>query len=181
MPENNIYVADGGFVAVINQPMEFILAVVAALLLTELIKLPIKYFTKKSTGIGWLYILISIAVVTGVYLAYYNLIRPVESGTFYFDYEDWLSMVAAEQLTFNFIWDKGIKKAIALIVAKFSKKSLKEVEGFIENSKVGGVLDKVDSHIKSDSNNAEAVELTKAKQLSVGTEKPKMNNGRPNV
>lgn len=167
------------FILVLKQPLELVIMAVIALIITELIKWPIKAKAKPSNVMSWIYILISIVICTAVFFIYYALILP--GGIKNCSYEKWVGLVAAEQLTYNYVWDKGLKKVISGIVAKITKKKPEDIEKAIDSSGLGEVLDKADSKIKEKQDKPNLIDavdtVTEIKQVTV----LKKTNGRPDV
>lgn len=171
-----------GFNLHLENPLEVLIMAFVALVITELIKLPIKLKVKKSTGMAWVYILISLVVCTAVFLINDLLLIPVPGGFMGLSYEKFLALVALEQATYNFIWDKGLKKLVALIFSKITGKKCEDIEKVMDDVGIGQTLDKADSAIKDGQDKPEIqkpveVVSTQVKKL----EEPKNHNGRPRV
>lgn len=161
--------------AILYQPTEFIILTVVSLILTELIKWPIKRKAGNATWAGWVYILISLVCVFAVATGYACFIA--EPNTTHYTMEYVISMFAAQQTLFNIIWDKGIKKVVSAIVARVTGKKAAEVEGAIDKSGVDKVLDKVDEYIKTQPKS----NLTGKSINTNSTDDVKRHNGRPRV
>lgn len=136
------------------------IAVFIAVILTEIVKYPIKKKLGTSTGYGWLYILLSLVVATGVYALYWyvanNKVFPINETTL----RSYVSFVALEQTMFNLIWEKGLKVVVQGIVSKITGVNKTVVNTVME---VTGVNDKLDEiKIKDDTGGADLGEIAKS-------------------
>lgn len=136
------------------------LAVFIAVILTEIVKYPIKKKLGTSTGYGWLYILLSLVLATGVYALYWYIANdktfPIGETTL----RNYVSFMALEQAMFNLIWEKGLKVVVQGIVSKITGVN-KTVVGTV--MEVTGVNDKLDEiKIKDDTGGADLGEMAKS-------------------
>lgn len=136
------------------------LAVFVSVVLTEIVKYPIKKKLGTSTGYGWLYILLSLVLATGVYALYWYIVNdkmfPIGEATL----RNYVSFMALEQAMFNLIWEKGLKVVVQGIVSKITGVH-KAVVGTV--MEVTGVNDKLDEiKIKDDTGGADLGEIAKS-------------------
>lgn len=128
-----------------SQPTEFIVSVLIAMVITELIKYPIKKKLGNQTKYGWLYILISVIVGTGVFAGYWYFVNDkqfvLDSATLHSEY---LAFLAFEQLVFNFVWDKGLKAVVQKIISKTTGIDENTVNAVMEVAGVNDALEKIE-------------------------------------
>lgn len=160
----------------------WILSVIAGvgLILTELVKWPIKAKVNKSVAKAWVYILMSLIITTGVYVAaifIYPKFLPNDSGVVAsWNWNEWGTIVALEQAMYNLIWEKGLKAILVAIFSKLFKKDSKVVEEVVDSTGVGEALDKTTEKIKSKQDKPQLE--TTASKIQNGVQR---SNKRPKI
>ena len=117
-----------------NFPVEILALAFFAMILTEIIKYPVKSKFSENAAAGWLWIFVSIFVGVAVYCFYWFLCRPMPhldteivdgvvqiKGT-YFDWGSMAALVCMQQTLYNLLWDKGIRVLVKKIIGRVKKR-----------------------------------------------------------
>ena len=147
-------------------------------LLSELVTAPLKKKFETTTALSWVYRLIPIlfCVVTAVVLKAiqgeisWELLKTAAwyEQTFFCASYIW----GQSQLVYTIAWEKGIKKLVALIISKVTKRKAEDVEAALDKAGVGEVLDSVDEQFKDVHKDEEPTQEA-SKEISKETPKKK--------